>query len=73
MRVGGVGGEGFFCLTGILEAVGGTAQYGGLILPALGGLWDGGSLLTTVAGTSVGGKAIEAAGGCFSAVPDGAE
>ena len=49
------------------------AQYGGLVLPALGGLWDGGSLLTTVAGTSVGGEAIEAAGACLSAVPDDAE
>ena len=46
------------------------AQYGGLTLPARGGLWDGGSLLTTVAGTSEGG---EATGVCFSAVPDGAE
>ena len=72
-RGGVAAGAGLLCLTGILEAVGGMAQYGGLTLPARGGLWDGGSLLTTVAGTSVGGKAIEAAGGCFSAVPDGAE
>ena len=58
---------------GILEATGGMAQYGGLTLPARGGLWDGGSLLTTVAGTSEGGEATEAAGVCFSAIPDGAE
>ena len=46
------------------------AQYGGLTLPARGGLWDGGSFLTTVAGTSEGG---EATGVCFGAIPDGAE
>ena len=55
---------------GILEATGGMAQYGGLTLPARGGLWDGGSLLTTVAGTSEGGEATDVR---FSAVPDGAE
>ena len=45
---GGVAGAVLLCLAGCLEAVGGTAQYGGLALPALGGLCDGGSLLTAV-------------------------
>ena len=62
-----------FCLAGCLEAVGGMAQYGGLALLALGGLCDGGSLLTAVMGTSVGGGAGEGIDGCLGAVPEGAE
>ena len=69
---GGDVGAGLRCLTGILEAVVGTAQYGGLTFPALGGLGDGGSLLTVFAGTSVGGGAHEVVA-CLGAVPDGAE
>ena len=59
------------CLVGCLEAVGGTPQYRGLALPALGGLCDGGSLLTVVMGTSVGGGAAEGIDACLGAVPDG--
>ena len=70
---GGVAGVVLLCLAGCLEAVGGTAQYGGLALPALGGLCDGGSLLTAVMGTSVGGGAGEGIDACLGAVPDGAE
>ena len=69
---GGVAGTVLLCLAGCLEAVGGTAQYGGLALPALGGLCDGGSLLTAVMGTSVGGGADEGIDACLGAVPDGA-
>ena len=60
-------------LAGYLEAVGGTAQNGGLALPALGGLCDGGSLLTAVVGTSVGGGADEGMNACLGTVLDGAE
>ena len=45
----------FFFLAGCLEVTRGMAQCGGPTLAALGGLCDGGSLLTTVRGTSVGG------------------
>ncbi len=58
----------FFCLTGRLEAARGMAQCGGPTLAALGGLCDGGSLLTVVRGTSVGG----AAGLLVAAGADGA-
>ena len=70
---GGVAGVDFLCLAGCLEAVGGTAQYRGLAFPALGGLCDGGSLLTAVMGTSVGGEPNEGIDDCLGAVPDGAE
>ena len=58
-------------LAGYLEAVGGTAQNGSPALPALGGLYDGGSLLAAVVGTSVGGGADEGMNACLGAVPDG--
>ena len=58
-------------LPGYLEAVGGMAQKEGLALPALGGLCDGGSFLTAVVGTSVGGGADEGMNTCLGAVPDG--
>ena len=45
----------FFFLAGCLEVARGMAQCGGPTLAALGGLCDGGSLLTVVRGTSVGG------------------
>ena len=75
---GGVTTGNFFCLTGCLEVARGMAQCGGLTLAALGGLCDGGSLLTVDRGTSVGGGAglVVAAGadGAMSvgssAVPD---
>ena len=75
---GGVTAVVFFCLAGCLEAARGMAQCGGLTLTALGGLCDGGSLLTVDRGTSVGGGAglVVAAGadGAMSvgsgAVPD---
>ena len=70
---GDVAGAVLFGPAGYLEAVGGTAQKGGLALPALGGLCDGGSLLTAVVGTSVGGGADEGMNACLGAVPDGAE
>ena len=70
---GGVASAVLLGLAGNLEAVGGTAQNGGLALPALGGLCDGGSLLTAVVGTSVGGGADEGMDACLGAVPDGAE
>ena len=69
---GDVAGAVLFCLAGYLEVVGETAQYGGPVLPALGGLCDGGSLLTAVVGTSVGGGADEGMNTCLGAVPDGA-
>ena len=47
----------FFCLVGCLEAVMGMAQCRGPTLTALGGLCDGGSLITVVRGMSVGGAA----------------
>ena len=59
-------------LAGYLEAVGGTAQNGSPALPALGGLYDGGSLLAAVVGTSVGGGADEGMNACLGAVPEGA-
>ena len=65
---GGVTTGDFFCLTGRLEAARGMAQCGGPTLAALGGLCDGGSLLTVVRGTSVGG----AAGLLVAAGADGA-
>ena len=46
-----------FCLAGCLVAARGMAQCGGPVLAALGGLCNGGSLLTVVRGTSVGGAA----------------
>ena len=58
----------FFCLAGCLEVTRGMAQCGGPTLAALGGLCDGGSLLTVVRGTSVGG----AAGLMVAAGADGA-
>ena len=58
----------FFFLAGCLEATRGMAQCGGPTLAALGGLCDGGSLLTVVRGTSVGG----AAGLMVAAGADGA-
>ena len=61
-----------FCLAGYLEVVRGMAQCGGPALPALGGLCDGGSLLTAVVGTSVSGGADEDMNACLGAVPDGA-
>ena len=64
---GGVAGTVLLCLAGYLEAVGGTAQYGGLALPALGGLCDEGSLLTAVVGTSVGGGADKGIDACLGA------
>ena len=54
---GGVTAGVFFCLAGCLEAARGMAQCGGPTLAALGGLCDGGGLLTVVRGTSVGGAA----------------
>ena len=57
-----------FFLAGCLEVAGGMAQCGGPTLAALGGLCDGGSLLTVVRGTSVGG----AAGLMVAAGADGA-
>ena len=69
---GGVASAVLLGLAGNLEAVGGTAQNGGLALPALGGLCDGGSLLTAVVGTSVGGGADEGIDACLGAIPDGA-
>ena len=68
---GGAAGVILLCLAGCLEAVGGTAQYGGLALPVLGGLCDGGSLLTVVMGTSVGGGADGGVDVRLGAVPDG--
>ena len=67
-----------FCLAGCLEAARGMAQCGGPALAALGGLCDGGNLLTMVGGTSVGGGAglVGTAGAgdamdaCPNAVPD---
>ena len=82
---GGLGGRittgGFFFLTGCLEVARGIAQCGGPALAALGGLCEGGSLLTEVTGTSVGGAAglMAVVGpGCVvaagpSTVPDAAE
>ena len=81
----GLGGRittgGFFFLTGYLEVARGIAQCGGPALAALGGLCAGGSLLTEVTGTSVGGAAgldVTVGPGCVvvagpSAVPDAAE
>ena len=54
---GGVTAAVLFCLAGCLEAARGMAQCGGPALAALGGLCDGGNLLTVVGGTSVGGGA----------------
>ena len=65
---GGVIAVVLFCLAGCLEAAMGMAQCGGPALAALGGLCDGGSLLTVVRGTSVGG----AAGLAVAAGADGA-
>ena len=70
---GDVTGAVLFFLAGYLEVVRGTAQCGGPALPSLGGLCDGGSLLTAVAGTSVGGGACEDMDACVGAVPDSAE
>ena len=75
---GGVIAVVLFCLAGCLEAAMGMAQCGGPALAALGGLCDGGSLLTVIRGTSVGGGAglvvIAGADGAMSvgpsAVPD---
>ena len=75
---GGVTADVLFCLAGYLEAARGMAQCGGPALAALGGLCDGGNLLTMVGGTSVGGGAglVGAAGAagamnaCPSTVPD---
>ena len=72
---------GFFLLTECLDVARGMAQCGGPALAALGGLCEGGSLLTEVTGTSVGGAAglMAVVGpGCVvaagpSAVPDVAE
>ena len=81
---GGLGGRittgGFFFLTGCLEVARGIAQCGGHALAALCGLCEGGSLLTEVTGTSVGGAAglnVTVGTGCVmvagsSAVPDAA-
>ena len=69
---GDVTGAILFCLAGYLEVVRGTAQCRGPALPALGGLCDGGSLLTAVVGTSVSGGADEDMNACLGAVPDGA-
>ena len=68
-------------MTGCLEVARGIAQCGGPALAALGGLCEGGSLLTEVTGTSVGGAAglnVTVGPGCVmvagsSAVPDAAE
>ena len=68
----------FFFLAGCLEVTRGMAQCEGPTMAALSGLCDGGSLLTVVRGTSVGGGAglVVAAGadGAMSvgsnAVPD---
>ena len=65
---GGVAADIFFCLAGCLEVARGMAQCRGPTLAALGGLCDGGSLLTVVRGTSVGG----AAGLAVAARADGA-
>ena len=65
---GGVTAGIFFFLAGCLEVARGMAQCGGPTLAALGGLCDGGSLLTVVRGTSVGG----AAGLMVAAGADGA-
>ena len=54
---GGITTSGFFFLTGCLEVARGMAQCGGPALAALGGLCEGGSLLTGARGTSVGGAA----------------
>ena len=82
---GGLGGRittgGFFFLTGCLGVARGIAQCGGPALAALGGLWEGGSLLTEVTGTSVGGAAgldVTVGTDCVvvagpSVVPDAAE
>ena len=82
---GALGGEittgGFFFLTGCLEVARGMAQCGGPALAALGGLCEGGSLLTGIRGTSVGGAAgpnVAVGTGCVivagsSFVPDTAE
>ena len=69
---GDVAGAVLFGLAEYLEAVGGTVQNEGLALLALGGLCDGGSLLTAVVGTSVGGGADEGMNACLGAVPDNA-
>ena len=64
---GGVTAAVLFCLAGCLEAARGMAQCGGPDLAALGGLCDGGNLLTVVGGTSVGGGAglvVTAEGWC---------
>ena len=63
-----------FFFVGCLEVARGMAQCGGLDLAALGGFCDGGSLLTTVRGTSVSGATglIGAAGAvCVTAVGSG--
>ena len=78
---GGITIGGFFLLTGCLEVARGMAQCGGPALAALGGLCEGGSLLTGIRGTSVGGAAgpnVAVGTGCVlvagsSAVPDAAE
>ena len=70
---GDVTGAVLFCLAGYLEVVRGTAQCGGPALPGLGGLCDGGSLLTAVVGTSVGGGAGEDMDARLGAVLDSAE
>ena len=63
-----------FFLAGCLEVAGGMAHCGGLTLAALGGLCVGGSLLTVVRGTSVGGAAglVGVTGvGCVTTVGSG--
>ena len=63
-----------FFLAGCLEVAVGMAQCGGPTLAALGGLCDGGSLLTVVRGTSVGGAAglVGVTGvGCVTTVSSG--
>ena len=75
---GGVTAAVLFCLAGYLETASGMAQCRGPALAALGGLCDGGNLLTMVGGTSVGGgaglvgtaEAGDAIDACPSAVPD---
>ena len=81
----GLGGRlttgGFFFFIVCLEVAKGMAQCGGPALAALGGLCEGGNLLTEVAGTSVGGSTglvVVVGPGCVvvagpSAVPDAAE
>ena len=74
---------GFFLLTGCLEVAIGMAQWGSPVLAGLGGLCEGGGLVTEAAGTSIGGVIglwVTAACGpcgagtaCLGAVQDTAE